>query len=279
VAPPTRTPRIAPYPDGQRSAGRLRAADAPWRSATAPEPVDAGIVIIDDQRERRNHVRDVLRDAGFDPRGAVAPSQARELAIASPIDLVVMDAGRSDVGDMRGRRGFWEDGLDPRVMFVGGPRDARLSIRLLEIGDDHLAAPYVAEEMVARARAILRRRTPREVSRTVTAGPWTLDLRHRVLLGGERPVMLTRTEAAVLAELMEQPGVAVSKQAIMQAAWGHDFGRSGGVVETYVSYLRRKFAGSGPRIRTIRSSGYLLDVEGTGFGRSSWAGAARGAAA
>ena len=141
----------------------------------------------------------------------------------------------------------------PVVMLTArGELDDR--IRGLELGaDDYIAKPFHFVELVARVRALLRRREPR--FDVLTVADVSLDARTREVRRGGRPVQLTAREYELLELFLRHPGEVLSKQAILERLWGYAFDAN--LVEVYVGYLRRKL-GEPPLIETLRGAGYLL---------------------
>jgi two-component system response regulator MprA len=127
-------------------------------------------------------------------------------------------------------------------------------IRGLELGaDDYIAKPFHFAELLARVRALLRRREPRpDVLRVADV---SLDSRTREVRRGDRALQLTAREYELLELFLRHPGEVLSKQAILERLWGYAFDAN--LVEVYVGYLRRKL-GEPPLIETLRGAGYLL---------------------
>ena len=128
-------------------------------------------------------------------------------------------------------------------------------------GDDYVTKPFSLAEIVARIQAILRR-TAGDAARRRAAlrRPRARRGRHEVYRG-ETPIALTATEFSLLRYFMLNPRRVLSKSQILQNVWHYDFGGNANVVETYVSYLRRKLDAAGPPlIRTIRQAGYMLEA-------------------
>jgi two-component system OmpR family response regulator len=129
-------------------------------------------------------------------------------------------------------------------------------------GDDYVTKPFSLAEVVARVQAILRRTAGDLPGDVLRFGDLMLDeSRHEVSRGDVR-LELTATEFNLLRFFMLNPRRVVSKGQILQHVWRYDFGGNTNVVETYVSYLRRKLDAVGPPlIRTVRQAGYMLEAE------------------
>jgi two-component system response regulator MprA len=132
--------------------------------------------------------------------------------------------------------------------------------------DDYLPKPFALEELLARLRALLRRRTPDELG--PGAGPakqlefshLTLDPDTREVRRGDRPISLTRTEFALLELLLTNPRRVLTRAQILEQVWGYDFPTTGNALEVYIGYLRRKTEAEGEHrlIHTVRGVGYVL---------------------
>ena len=124
-----------------------------------------------------------------------------------------------------------------------------------------MTKPFSLAEVVARVQAILRRSRGTLPGDVLRFADLLLDERRHEVFRGETPVALTATEFSLLRYFMLNPRRVLSKGQILQNVWRYDFGGNANVVETYVSYLRRKLDASGPQlIRTVRQAGYMLDT-------------------
>jgi two-component system OmpR family response regulator len=161
-----------------------------------------------------------------------------------------------------GRR-LREQGFKTAILFLTAKDAVENKVEALRAGgDDYVTKPFSLAEVVARVQAILRRTAGDLPGDVLTFADVTLDEgRHEVHRGGTR-VDLTATEFSLLRYFLLNPRRVLSKGQILQNVWRYDFGGNSNVVETYVSYLRRKLDALGPPlIRTIRQAGYMLDTE------------------
>jgi two-component system OmpR family response regulator len=128
-------------------------------------------------------------------------------------------------------------------------------------GDDYVTKPFSLAEIVARTEAILRRSGGLLPGDTLRYGDIVLDeARHEVFRGTDE-VALTATEFSLLRFFMLNPRRVLSKGQILQNVWHYDFGGNSNIVETYVSYLRKKLHATGPPvIKTVRQAGYMLEA-------------------
>jgi DNA-binding response OmpR family regulator len=124
--------------------------------------------------------------------------------------------------------------------------------------DDYIVKPFYIEELLARVRARLRRKTP--APNQLGFGDLTLDNETHEVFRGSRRVTLTATEFNVLHHLLRHPRQVLSKESLLEAVWGYDFGGDANIVEQYVHSLRQKI-GSPALIQTLRGAGYILREE------------------
>ena len=182
-------------------------------------------------------------------------------------DLIVLDVMLPDLDGFEVCRRLRSDGDRTPVLFLTARDATEDKVRGLTLGgDDYLVKPFSLEELVARITAVLRRAG---VDRRRRRGSRCADLEmdddaHRVTRGGAE-VALSPTEYNLLRYLLVNQGRVVSKAQILDHVWQYDFGGDGGVVETYIGYLRRKLDTAEPRlIHTIRGVGYTLRAAGVG---------------
>ena len=211
------------------------------------------VLVIDDEPGIVDFIEVGLREEGYAVvAAATAADGLRALRERSPA-VVVLDVGLPDQDGFALLARIRAESDVPVVMLTArGDVDDR--IRGLELGaDDYIAKPFHFAELVARVRALLRRREPRpDVLRVADV---SLDSRTREVKRGGRPVQLTTREYELLELFLRHPGEVLSKQAILERLWGYAFDAN--LVEVYVGYLRRKL-GEPPLIETLRGAGYLL---------------------
>jgi len=211
------------------------------------------VLVIDDEPGIVDFIEVGLREEGYAVvASATAAEGLRALRERTP-DVLVLDVGLPDEDGFSLLARIRAESDVPVVMLTArGELDDR--IRGLELGaDDYIAKPFHFAELVARVRALLRRREPR--SDVLTVADVSLDARTREVQRGGRPLQLTAREYELLELFLRHPGEVLSKQAILERLWGYAFDAN--LVEVYVGYLRRKL-GEPPLIETLRGAGYLL---------------------
>jgi two-component system, OmpR family, response regulator len=202
-----------------------------------------------------------LRFAGFDvtaaTNGADAVASARE---ARP-DLVVLDVMLPDLDGFEVIRRMREGGVRTPVVFLTARDATDDKIRGLTLGgDDYVTKPFSLEELTARIRAVLRRTVlDQPESATLTFADLELDEESHEVRRGGTLVSLSPTEFKLLRYLMLNAGRVLSKAQILDHVWQYDFRGDDSIVESYISYLRRKVDSTDPRlIHTLRGVGYVL---------------------
>ena len=204
-----------------------------------------------------------LRFQGFEVATASSGSQGLDKARTFRPDALIVDVmmpGMDGFGLLRRLRA---DGIDAPVLFLTARDDVADKITGLTLGaDDYVTKPFSLEEVVARLRVILRRaghaQEQQKPGRITFADIELDDDTHEVWKAGE-PVALSPTEFTLLRYFMVNAGKVLSKPRILDHVWRYDFGGEVGVVESYVSYLRRKVdTGEKRLIHTLRGVGYVM---------------------
>ncbi|MGA8015947.1 MAG: response regulator transcription factor [Candidatus Dormiibacterota bacterium] len=220
------------------------------------------VLVVDDESNITELVALALRYEGFVVETAATARQAREAVLDRRPALIVLDVGLPDEDGFRLTQRLAAEGLRVPVIFLTARDATEEKVRGLTVGgDDYVTKPFSIEELVARIRAVLRRYQagPSSAgSRLVLADLELDDDTHEVWRAG-RPVELTRTEFRLLRYLLANPRRVLSRTQILDHVWDYDFGGDAGVLETYISYLRRKVDFTDPPlIHTVRGVGYVL---------------------
>ena len=220
----------------------------------------ARILVVDDEASIVDSVATVLRYEGFEVdvahTGRIALQKAQETAF----DLVVLDVMLPDLDGLEVTRRIRADGLDVPVLFLTARSEVADRVAGLTVGgDDYVSKPFSLIEIVARTKAILRRRQPPDEDRRLRFADLVMDEdSHEVWRSGNQ-VRLTATEFNLLRLFLLNPRHVLSKDQIIDHVWHYDFGGNQNIVETYVRYLRKKLDAFGaPLIHTIRLVGYVL---------------------
>lgn len=234
--------------------------------------IEATIVIVDDEPTIRDLLVASLHFAGFEVHTAGSGSQAITLIEKVNPDLIVLDVMLPDIDGFTVTRRIRQAGNKAPVLFLTARDDTQDKVMGLTVGgDDYVTKPFSLEEVVARIRAILRRSRDEEIDDPIIR---VCDLEinedsHDVTRAGVR-IDLSPTEYKLLRYLMDNEGRVLSKAQILDHVWQYDWGGDAAIVESYISYLRKKVDGIEildergvshkvvPLIETKRGIGYMV---------------------
>jgi two-component system OmpR family response regulator len=223
---------------------------------------EARVLVVDDEDYIADLLATGLKFVGFDVRTASGGQEALTVARDWKPDLLVLDVMMPDVDGFEVTRRLRAEGRHVPVLFLTARDSVEDKVTGLTIGgDDYVTKPFSLEEIVARVRALLRRNQITEIDDGLLryADLALDDDAHEVVRSGD-VIDLTPTEFSLLRYLMLNAGRVVSKSQILDHVWHYDFGGDGAVVESYISYLRKKVDApyDVPLIRTVRGVGYSL---------------------
>jgi two-component system OmpR family response regulator len=218
------------------------------------------ILVVDDEPSIVDAVATALRYEGYDVDEAATGRQALSAVASHEPDLIVLDWMLPDLEGIEVGRRLRSKSA---VLFLTAKDETEHKVEALRAGgDDYVTKPFSLAEVVARVQAILRRTAGDLPGDVLRFGDLVLDEgRHEVFRGDSR-IELTATEFSLLRFFLLNPRRVLSKGQILQNVWRYDFGGNSNVVETYVSYLRKKLDALGPTlIKTVRQAGYMLEAE------------------
>ena len=229
---------------------------------TAPDAVR--VLVVDDERAITDLVAMALKYEGFAVATASTAKQARAEVMDFRPALIVLDIGLPDEDGFALVQRLIGDGIKVPVIFLTARDSTEEKVRGLTLGgDDYVTKPFSIEELVARVRVVLRRHAGSgELANTrLQLADLELDEEtHEVFRAGEI-VELTNTEFRLLRYLLMNAGRVLSRSQILDHVWKYDFGGDASVLETYISYLRRKVDQVQPSlIHTVRGVGYVCRV-------------------
>jgi two-component system OmpR family response regulator len=219
------------------------------------------VLVVDDEPSIVDAVATSLRYEGFDVEEAATGRAALASAQNNPPDIIILDIMLPDLDGIEVTRRLRADGIRVPVLFLTARDAVEDKVAGLTIGgDDYVTKPFSLAEIVARTHAILRRAgaVPDQDNRLRFADIEMDEDSHEVWRA-DQPVQLTATEFSLLRFFLLNPRRVLSKAQILDHVWHYDFGGDANIVETYVSYLRKKLDALGPPvIQTIRLVGYAL---------------------
>ena len=222
------------------------------------------VLVVDDERAITDLVTMALKYEGFAVAAAASAREARNAVMDFRPALVILDVGLPDEDGFAFVQRLIGDGVKVPVIFLTARDSTEEKVRGLTVGgDDYVTKPFSIEELVARVRVVLRRHAPSANGSTGHLQLADLELdeeTHEVFRAGNL-VELTNTEFRLLRYLLMNAGRVLSRAQILDHVWKYDFGGDASVLETYISYLRRKVDTVQPAlIHTVRGVGYVCRV-------------------
>jgi two-component system response regulator MprA len=219
----------------------------------------AHVLVVDDDGRIAASLRRALIYEGYDVDVANDGRGALAKALERTPDVVVLDVMLPDIDGMEVCRRLRAEGDVPILMLTArdGMEDR---VRGLDTGaDDYLVKPFAYEELLARVRALLRRRTP-AAGRTLNYADVSLNAAAHEVRRGARAIDLTPFEFDLLQHFLRHPRQVLSRDQLLEAVWGFDAESTSNLVDVYIGYLRAKLEDGGePRlIQTVRGVGYVL---------------------
>lgn len=219
----------------------------------------ATILLIEDEQKIARFVELELQHEGYEVLVAQDGRSGLELAEKGGWDLLLLDIMLPGLNGLEVLRRLRRSSDLPVIMLTA--RDAVMDkVTGLDMGaDDYITKPFSIEELLARIRSALRKRQQASPI-TLAVGPLVMDIaRHSVSLNGE-PVELTGREFALLQMMMENPGIVLSREVLMEKVWGYDYVGETNIVDVYIRYLRSKIdeAFQVKLLHTVRGVGYTL---------------------
>jgi two-component system, OmpR family, response regulator MprA len=217
------------------------------------------VLIVDDDRKITGALRRGLSYEGYEVNVANSGAEGLSMARETRPDLVVLDVMMPGIDGLDVCRLIRRTDEVPILMLTAKDEISDRVAGLDSGADDYLVKPFAFEELLARVRALLRRREP-ERRTEICFADLCLDTRSRTARRGDRQIELTTTEYKLLEFLLNKQGEVLSRQTLLEKVWGYDFEGESNVLEVYVRYLRSKLEAEGEArlIHTLRGAGYVL---------------------
>jgi two-component system OmpR family response regulator len=218
------------------------------------------ILVVDDEPNIVDVISIALRHQGFEVATAATGSGAIAAVEEFGPDLILLDVMLPDMEGFEVAERLGEQRRQTPIIFLTARDSTEDKVRGLTIGgDDYVTKPFSLEELVARIRLIMRRRNVGQDEGPLRFDDLELDQATRLVTRGKRTIELTGTEFRLLHFLMRNPRRVLTRQQILDHVWEYDFDGDARVLETYISYLRKKIdLDEEPLIQTVRGIGYAL---------------------
>lgn len=219
------------------------------------------ILLVEDERRLAQAVRRVLEEEGHTVDVAYDGEEGLAMATETDHDVIVLDIMLPVVDGIEVCRRLRRNKIDTPVLLLTALDGVDDKVRGLDSGaDDYLPKPFAFQELLARLRALSRRRVQAREPMELAVGDLKLDLRRRRAERAGRVIDLSPKEFSLLEFLMRNQGRVLTRTQILDHLWGYDYTPDSNLVDVYVAYLRRKVdkAGERPLIRTVRGVGYAL---------------------
>ncbi len=217
------------------------------------------ILVVDDEPNIVDLLRLYLEKEGYRVLAARDGPSALDVQGAEAPDLVVLDLMLPGIDGLEVCRRIRRTSDVPIVMLTARGEDLDVVVGLEVGADDYVAKPFHPRTLVARIRAVLRRADGgRRVVRPSTCGSLTVDARRREADVGGRRLELRPREFDLLAALASEPGIVLTRDALLEDVWGTDFRGETRTIDVHIGELRKKLGEDGPVIETVRGVGYRL---------------------
>jgi two-component system response regulator MprA len=217
------------------------------------------VLVVEDDVDIADVLRRSLRNEGYEVKTSADGVDALDVAAGFVPDLVVLDLGLPRLDGVEVCRRLREDGDVPILMLTARAETEDRVSGLDSGADDYLVKPFERQELLARIRALLRRRPPRGTA-SLAVGDLQLNPDTREVRRGEREIELTNREFELLEFLMRNERLVISRERLLDEVWGYDPMAATNTIDVFISNLRRKLeAGDEPRLlHTKRGAGYVL---------------------
>jgi DNA-binding response OmpR family regulator len=219
------------------------------------------VLVVEDERRLAQLVRRVLEEEGHTVDVAHDGEEGLQMALEGTHDVIVLDIMLPEINGLDVCKSLRSNRVDTPVLLLTALDGVDDRVRGLDAGaDDYLPKPFAFQELMARLRALSRRRVQPRDPQELNVEDLTLDLRRRRAQRDGRSIELSPKEFSLLEFLMRNQGRVVTRTQILDHLWGYDFATDSNLVDVYVAYLRRKVDKdtSNKLIRTVRGVGYAL---------------------
>jgi heavy metal response regulator len=221
------------------------------------------ILVVEDEKKVASFIEKGLEEEGYAVDVAADGEEGLAMALTQVHDLLILDVRLPKLDGLRVLRALRDDGVTAPVLLLTVRATIEDKVLGLDAGaDDYLTKPFAFQELVARVRALLRRRVEAEPT-VLRLGDLTLDPARRSVTRGGEKIDLSPREFTLLDYFMRNPGRVLTRTMIAEHVWDYSFDTSTNIIDVYVNYLRKKIdADREPKLlRTIRGVGYVLKAD------------------
>lgn len=221
------------------------------------------LLVVEDEKKVASFIKQGLEEEGYAVDVALDGQEGLEMARDPVHDLVILDISLPKMDGLQVLKKLRQQKVNTPVLLLTVRATIEDKVLGLDAGaDDYLTKPFAFQELVARVRALLRRRTETEPA-LLQVADLTLDPARRIVSRAGEKIDLTSKEFALLEYFMRNPGRVLPRTMIIEHVWNYDFDTMTNIIDVYVNYLRKKIdSGREPKlIHTVRGVGYVLKAE------------------
>jgi DNA-binding response OmpR family regulator len=216
------------------------------------------ILLVDDEKHIVDLEKLYLEKEGYKTDAAYDGKTALEKYRALKPDAIILDLMLPGLDGWEVCRRVRHESEVPIIMLTARDQDIDKIVGLELGADDYLTKPFNPRELVARVKAVLRRANPSPKTQRLAVGDIALDADRREVTVGEQLIELRAKEFDLLAVLIQNPGIVLTRERLLEVAWGFDFPGETRTVDVHVAHLRKKLAGAQTQIETVSGVGYKL---------------------
>ena len=216
------------------------------------------LLLVDDEKNIIELERLYLEKEGYQIEVAYDGEAALEKFRATRPAVIILDLMLPGIDGWELCRRIRRESDVPIIILTARDQDVDKIVGLELGADDYLTKPFNPRELVARVKAVFRRVTPVRKTQRSVVGDVTLDQDRREVTAAGKPVELRTKEFDLLAVLMQNPGIVLTRERLLEIAWGYDFAGETRTVDVHVAHLRKKLAGAQTQIETVSGVGYKL---------------------
>ena len=221
------------------------------------------LLVVEDEKKVASFIKQGLEEEGYAVDVALDGEKGLEMALDPVHDLIILDISLPKMDGLQVLKNLRQQKVNTPVLLLTVRATIEDKVLGLDAGaDDYLTKPFAFQELVARVRALMRRRAEAEPA-LLQVADLILDPARRVVSRGGEKIELTAKEFALLEYFMRNPGRVLTRTLMIEHVWSYDFDTMTNIVDVYVNYLRKKIdSGREPKlIHTVRGVGYVLKAE------------------